>query len=283
MKDLNIVFLNYLCKEDIVNAIETLIADIKGSPYDIQITVADNSDNKDQIKEELMARFPEVVYVNSGGNVGFGKGNVVGYTQAEARYYFSINRDTLFPEGGNTIDRLIQYMDAYPDVGCIGPKLLNLDGSLQYSCYRYDRGSMLVKPLKQINWDKKFNLVKKYADRLIMKDFDHEQTIPVDWVLGAAMMVRREVIEDIGYFDDRYFMYLEDADWCRRMWKAGWPVYYVHDIIIMHRHERASAQTPGVLRALWKNKLARIHLDSWIKFLWKWKGKNKMSLYYKNN
>ena len=151
---------------------------------------------------------------------------------------------------------------------------MNMDGSLQYSCYRFDLQSIMIKPLKQINWDKKYKWIQKYADRLIMKDFDHNETRPVDWVLGAAMVVRKEVVDQLGWFDERYFMYLEDCDWCRTMWENGWPVYYVHDIVIMHMHARESAKVPGIIKALFKNKLARIHLASWGKYLLKWRGKH---------
>ncbi|MBI2436246.1 MAG: glycosyltransferase family 2 protein [Candidatus Magasanikbacteria bacterium] len=274
MVDINIVLLNYLCKDDITRAVESLVADTKDCPYQVQITVADNSENKDGMREALQ-KFSQVVYVDSTGNVGFGKGNVVGFKTAESRYYFALNRDTIIPENSKTIERIVAYMDAHPKIGCIGPKLLNMDDTLQYSCYRFDLPSILIKPLKQINFDKKYKWVKKHADKLEMKDFDHHETRPVDWVLGAAMIVRKEVVDEIGWFDDRYFMYLEDCDWCHRMWDAGWPVYYVHDIEIIHMHARESAKVPGLFKALFKNKLARIHAKSWIQYLWKWRGKHK--------
>jgi len=278
MKDLNIVLLNYECKNDIIQAVISLIKDLENCKYDVQLTVADNSENRDGLKNEIMSKFPSVKYVDSRGNVGFGRGNNNGFKATPARYYFALNRDTIIPENSRTIERLIAFMDAHPKIGCIGPKLVNLDGSLQYSCYRFDLASILIKPLKQINFDKKYQWVKKHTDKLIMKDFDHNETRPVDWVLGAALLVRQEVVDEIGWFDDRYFMYLEDCDWCRRMWDRGWPVYYIHDIIIKHAYARESAKVPGVFKALFKNKLARIHLNSWLKFLWKWKGSNK---YYK--
>jgi len=272
MKDINIVFLNYLMKDDILRAVDSVLADLKNCPYSVQVTVADNSENRDGIKDDLATKFSAVKYLNCGGNVGFGKGNTAGFKATPARYYFALNRDTIIPENSRTIERLIKFMDEHPKIGCIGPKLLNLDGSLQYSCYRFDFASLLIKPLKQINFDQKYNWVRKHSDKLLMKDFDHNETRPVDWVLGAAMVVRQEVVNEIGWFDERYFMYLEDCDWCRRMWEAHWPVYYVHDIVIKHMHARESAKVPGIFKALFKNKLARIHLDSWVKYLWKWKG-----------
>ncbi len=276
MKDINIVFLNFLMKDDIIRAADSVFKDIIGCPYDVQVTVADNSQNKDKIKEALLEKFGDKVkYIDCGGNIGFGAGNNIGFKATPARYYFAINRDTVVPENTKVVERIIKFMDEHPKIGCIGPKLLNMDGTLQYSCYRFDLPSILIKPLKQINFDKKYAWVKKHADKLEMKDFDHNETRPVDWVLGAAMVVRQEVADKVGWFDERYFMYLEDADWCRRMWEANWPVYYVHDIVIMHVHARASALVPGVFNALFKNKLARIHFLSWLKFIWKWKGNNK--------
>jgi GT2 family glycosyltransferase len=277
VKDINIVFVNYFTKDDILDAIASVLKDIDHADhfYLVQITVVDNSENKDNIKEDLAVKFPTVKYINCGENVGFGKGNTIGFKATPARYYFALNRDTIIPENSRVIERIIRFMDEHPKIGCIGPKLLNTDGTLQYSCYRFDWQSILIKPLKQINLDKKYKWVKKYSDRLLMKDFDHNSTMPVDWVLGAAMVVRQEVIDQTGSFDERYFMYLEDSDWCRTMWNHGWPVYYVHDIIITHKYTRESAKIPGVIRALIKNKLARVHLKSWLLYLWKWRSNFK--------
>ena len=109
----------------------------------------------------------------------------------------------------------------------------------------------------------------------MMRDFDHNETRPVDWVMGSAMFARKEAVESAGFFDDRYFMYLEDCDWCHKLWEAGWPVYYVHDIIIHHKHMRDSARVQGAVKALIKNKLARTHLLSWLKYMWKWRSNHK--------
>lgn len=271
MKDINIVFVNYHRKNDILAAVDSLLSDIKGSTCNVAITVVDNSNNEDGIKEVLPEK---VLYMNPGANLGFGKANNLGFQYTPARYYFALNVDTLIPKNSNTIERCLSYMDANPDVGAMGPRLEFMDGTTQDSCYRFDAASIGVKPLKQLNLDRKYKWVKKHTDKLLMKDFDHKSTRPVDWVLGAAIIVRQEVVDDIGWFDDRFFMYLEDTDWCRRMWDKHWSVYYVHDIVIKHHHTRGSAQVPGI-RAIFKNKLARIHLRSWLQYMWKWRGKSK--------
>ena len=275
MHDLNITFVNYHTRADLLQALASVFADLAGCPYAVQPVVVYNSGNADGARETLAARFPAVRYLAAGSNVGFGRGNTLGFQAERARYYFALNPDTIIAPGRQTIERIIRFMDAHPKIGCIGPKLVNTAGAAQESCYRFDRGAIISKPLRQVRLDKKYRRIKKHVDRLQMRDFAHDETRPVDWILGAAMVVRQEVVDKIGWFDQRYFMYMEDCDWCRTMWEAGWPVYYVHDIVIQHRHARESAKVPGIFPALWKNRLAREHLKSWLKYLWKWRGKHR--------
>ena len=108
-----------------------------------------------------------------------------------------------------------------------------------------------------------------------MKDFHHNETRPVDWIMGSAMFVKDKAIEHVGVFDERFWMYYEDSDWCRRMWEAGWPVYYVSTITLEHVHGRGSAKVPGIAKALLTNQLARVHVSSWLKYMWKWRGNHR--------
>ena len=102
-----------------------------------------------------------------------------------------------------------------------------------------------------------------------MKDFDHKRTVPVDWVIGSFMLTKKETVEKIGFFDDRFFMYFEDCDWCRRIWEGGWKVYYVHDIMAKHSHHRDSAEV-SLFKSLLNNPIVRIHLRSWWRYFRKW-------------
>ena len=275
MHDINITLVNYQAKDDLLEAVASVMNDVVASPYSARVTVVDNSNNRDGLKESLAESHPAVVYADPAENIGFGRGTTFGFQQAPARYYFALNPDTRLLPGSKTIRKLIEFMDAHPRVGCIGPKLVYMDDTPQASCYRFQVSAIAAKPFKHIDLDKRYRRVRKYTDRLLMTDFDRNRTRPVDWVLGAAMVVRKEVTDAIGWFDPRYFMYMEDCDWCRTMWERGWPVYYVHDIVIQHRYARDSAKVPGVVPALWQNPLARAHLKSWLQYMWKWRGKNK--------
>ena len=281
MKDVNIIIVNYKMKDDIEKCLVSLFAGIKASGLDVQVTVVDNASGdgvEGMLKEKYVGangRSP-VQFIMNQKNIGFGKAQNVGMQSCTAKYYFALNPDTEFLPGTGIIKKLFDFMEEHPKIGIIGPKIVYPDGSLQSSCYRFPSFWQPIfsrTKLGQRKWGKKIN------EHFLMKDFNHNKTQPVDWIMGSAMFIRNEAIKQVGMFDDRYWMYAEDSDWCRRMWDAGWPVYYVHDIVIQHAHGRGSAKIPGVFKALIKNKLARVHLLSWLKYMWKWRGTGK---YYKS-
>lgn len=268
MIDIVVTIVNYKMAEEIRRLLESLKKDMAGTNLKTQITVVDNTPG-DGAWLMLKNNFPEVKYLAQDYNLGFGAGQNVALKHLEAKYYFILNPDTIFPAGEYVLQRLLEFMEAHPKIGLIAPKLLNKDGTLQYSCYRfpdffiplYRRSNLGLRPGN-----------KKKVDHYLMKDFDHNSTRPVDWLMGSAMFVRGEALKRIGLFDERYFMYFEDCDLCRRFWETHWPVYYVHDIKIIHRHGKGSAQVPGFWRSIWQNRLTRVHIISWFKYMWKWRG-----------
>lgn len=276
MKDISIIIVNYHMKARIQTCLASLHTEIANTTRSVHIVIIDNSQNADGIQEWLTQTYPTVHYINPHQNVGFGKATNIGIASCDASYYFVLNPDTECLKEQKTLERLYAFMEKEKKVGMVGPKIVYPDGSLQYSCYRFPT---LFQPFYSRTSLGKKGKGKKIADHFLMKEFDHEKTIPVDWIMGSAMFVRKQAIDDVGVFDDRYFMYAEDADWCRRMWEAHWPVYYVHDIVLSHIHGRGSAKIPGVFNALLKNKLARIHLMSWFKYMWKWRHTTKHYTY----
>jgi N-acetylglucosaminyl-diphospho-decaprenol L-rhamnosyltransferase len=270
MKDMCIVFVNYHHCNDIDRALDSITRDRKDD-YAVEIVVVDNSLGVDGMVDLLASKYPHVKYILPEKNIGFAGGNNLGFSSVSARYYFCLNGDTEFIVGTNTIGRLIEFMDSHDKIGMVAPKLVGMGGERQNSCYRFDFRSILVKPLKQAQTLKNIKFLEKTIGKLQMSDFDQNKTQPIDWALGAALVVRREAVDEVGYMDERYFLYLEDCDWCRSMWESGWAVYFVHDIVVKHRYERASSKISGVVRPLLQNNHARLHLVSWFKYLWKWR------------
>lgn len=267
MLDINTVIVNWKMKEDIDKCLRSFFDDAEKSQLEVVVHVVDNSQNQDGIKELLQEKYPQVKYIDPGGNVGFGKAQNMGLTSQEANFYLALNPDCEFPEGEKVLERMLDFFRKNSEVGMAAPKLLNSDGSLQYSCYRFP--AFWDQIGRRLGWDKKSKFFRKRVDHYLMRDFDHERTVPVDWIMGSFMLAKKEVVDSIGFFDDRFFMYFEDCDWCRRVWRAGWKVYYIHDIQVQHGHRRGSAEKRA-WRSIITNPVTRIHIKSWMKYFWKW-------------
>lgn len=246
--------------------IRHLLTGIQGADLGVpfEYFLVDN-DSKDNTPSMVRESFPWVNVIESGSNKGYGAGNNLALNQAKGEYILLCNPDLIvFPK---EIESWIEWMDRRPDVAISGPRLLNPDGTDQESCYRFP--SLLTPilrrtPLGTIGW------FRRLHDRHIMKDMDRRLEQDVDWVLGAAMLIRKSALEKIGGFDERFFMYYEEADICRRAWLNGFRVSYFPEARFMHYHRRESRiQHPW---EVFTNKLTRIHITSAMKFFAKYFG-----------
>lgn len=270
MFDICVTIVNTNEKKEIEQALTTLMADSKELNLKIAVVIVDNA-SLEPIAD-LAGKFSDLIIVKQERNEGFGKSHNRAFVAAPAKYYFVLNPDTEFAAGQNFLRKLYDFMETHPRVGMAGPKIVYPDGSLQYSCWRFP--TFLQPIFSRTKWGQK-GRGKAVADHYLMKDFDHDQTMPVDCIMGSAMFVRKSALDEVGGFDDRFWMYFEDMDWCWRMWEKGWAVYYVHGVHLRHVHGRASAKVPGVIMALIKNRYARTHFISWLKYFWKWRGNHK--------
>lgn len=267
MHDINIVIINFKMKDDIDKCLASLFNDIKDSGLTVAVRVIDNSSNSDGIEQMLEQKYPSVKYYNPGINLGFGKAHNLGFGKARARFYLALNPDIIFISGERTLERMVKFLDDNPKAGLVGPKLLNLDGTIQNSCYRFP--ALFDQIIRRLNLDNKFFWRGKRVNYYLMKDFDHNRTVKVDWLMGAFILAKKELADEIGFFDDRYFMYFEDCDWSRRAWRAGWQVFYFAGIAVRHGHRRETAKASPWI-ALLNNRIARIHFQSWLKYFAKW-------------
>ncbi len=266
MVDVGIVILNFKMRNLVEVCLKTLFEDVGASGLTVAVVVTDNK-SEDGLVEWIHENYPQVQTVVTDGNVGFARGVNPGLRMLEARYYFVLNPDTQFIEP-NTIRRLYDWMETHPRVGVSGPRLLNGDGSLQFSCHRFP--TLTVQLIRRSPLSK-YRFFKKRIDHFLLRDSDCTKDRPVDWIQGSAMFIRHEALRDVGYLDERFWMYFEDADWCRRFWNAGWMIYFLPHIALLHFHGRGSAKVPGMIKPLFKNKLAREHLKSWARYFWKWR------------
>lgn len=270
MVDVCVTIVNTNELEEIEKSLNSLYADSRDPNLSFSVAIVDNGSNENV--DGLKNRFANLEVIKQGKNMGFGYSHNRVFEKIPARYYFILNPDTEFPAGQNFLAKFVKFMDNNPKIGIAGPKIFYPDGTLQYSCYRFPS---FFQPFFSRTSFGRTKIGRKATDRYLMKDFDHNSTRPIDWVMGSAMFFRREVYLKLGGFDQRYFMYAEDSDLCRRIWEAGWAVYYVHDIHLKHTHGRASAKVPNPLIAVLKNKFTRVHIVSWLKYFLKWRGNRR--------
>jgi len=250
---LTICIVNWNTREDLRRCLDSLV-DGAGA-LEIETIVVDNA-SIDGSPEMVERDFPQVRLIRNAGNTGFAHANNQAIRASSGDYLLLLNSDTIVAP--DALAALIAGMEADPRTGIGGPKLLNADGSLQYSCRRFPTFTAGI--FRNTAFGQLFSRNKKVSDYL-MTDFDHASRLAVDWVSGAALCIRRATLEQIGLLDERYFMYCEDVDWCYTAGLAGWKVVYFPDAVITHIIGRSSD--------LAVEKMVRAHHHSMRLFYWK--------------
>lgn len=271
--DLSIIIVNYKSKGFTLNCIKSIKeSDLSNIRH--EIIVVDNG-SQDAIGEILRWQYPEVSFIQNEINLGMGAGNNVGIRRAKGDYILVMNPDTIAFK--DTFQILYKYLEQHKDVGIVGPQQLNPDSTIQDSCYRWYG---FFTPAYRRTPLGKLKFAQKDINRFLMRDFDHQAEREVDWLLGSFLMMRAEALKKINGFDERYFLYFEDTDLCRSIWKHNLKVVYLPAAKVIHNHSRHSAQA-----AWWKfifNAMARHHIISWLKYLWKWRGSKSNFIKNKN-
>ena len=201
----------------------------------MELIVVDSA-SSDGTVDMIASDFPWVRILPQAENVGFPRGNNIGMSAARGRYIFLLNPDTIVLN--DSLQRMMSFMDARADAGVVGPRLRYPDGLVQSSRRRFPT---VLTAFFESTW------LEPWAPATILRsyhaqDLPEDKTVNVDWVMGAAMMVRREVIDQVGMMDEAYFMYSEELDWCRRIKCAGWHVIYYPEAEIIHYEGKSSEQ-----------------------------------------
>ncbi len=200
--------------------------------------------------------FPNVRYLPFKENIGYTKGVNNGLKVAKGDFLFIINSDIIPLE--SSLDKMCAYMKAHPEIGLLGPQLLNFDGSRQQSCFRFYTPFTIVYRRTFLG---KFPFVKKITDRFLMRDKDLTQTLNVDWLMGSALMVSRKAMERVGYMDERLYLYFSDVDWPRRFWENGYTVVFYPEAQMYHYHRRESRGALDAFDAIFNRRTQQHIID----------------------
>jgi hypothetical protein len=201
-----------------------------------EIIYVDNCSSDDSLVY-VRANYPETKIIENVKPLGFGENNNNGVNLSTGKYVAIINPDIeVCP---NSISILIDYLKSHPEVGIVAPKLLNPDGTIQYSARGFINIKRLAARCLTLGKDRSDNSV---VNDYLCKNIDLNLTQPVDWLMGAALFLRRDRYMNLKGFDTDYFLYMEDEDLCYRSWKAGYSVMYNPEAEMVHNHQRASSR-----------------------------------------
>ncbi|MFM9328681.1 glycosyltransferase family 2 protein [Paenibacillus mesotrionivorans] len=247
--DISIIIVNYRTLRLTMDAIKSVFQSVTERKYEV-ILIDNNS--SDGIIEIATNNYPQILTIENQNNVGFAKANNQGISIASGRYILLLNSDTVICQ--DTIEFMVSIMDAHPTVGASGCKVVLPNGELDKACRRgFPTPSASF--YYAFGFSKLFPNVPRF-NQYQLGYLDPDESYPVDCLVGAFMMVRREVIDQVGGLDEEFFMYGEDIDWCYRIKQAGWEIYYYPKTSITHYKGASSRRKPFKIvyefhRAMW--------------------------------
>ena len=237
MIDISIIIVSFNTKKFTSEAINSVIKHTNGITYEIIVVDNASSDGSKELLESYAKRNKNIIYIQADENLGFGKANNLGIEKSKGKYILLLNSDTEFKK--NIIPEMINYMDSHPKIGVSTCSLLNTDNTLQGTGGGFPtlgRVFAWMFFVEDIPLIEKFfipfhpiHTMSFYKGGSIFKE-----KRKMDWITGAFMLIKRKVIEDVGVFDEDYFMYVEETELCYRIIKSGWEVWYLPEWSIIH-------------------------------------------------
>jgi len=235
--DLSVIIVNYNTCELTVQALHSVYR--SDTSFAFEVILVDNHSSDGSV-DTIRKQFPELTLIANDDNVGFAKANNQGIRLARGRYVLLLNSDTVIKP--NTLETMLRFMDANPGVGSSGCKIVLPDGSLDKACKR-GFPTPLASFYYAFGFSRLFPKVPHF-NQYQLGYLDENEQYPVDCLVGAFMLVRKEAIDQVGGLDESFFMYGEDVDWCYRIKQAGWGIHYYPYTTIVHYKGASSRRKP---------------------------------------
>jgi len=233
LTDLSVSIVNTNSRELLLECLETLPRDAA------EIVVLDNA-SEDGSADAVRERFPDVRVIAQEFRAGFGANHNTVIRATEGRYVYVLNEDTTSDDWA--FDRIVGYLDANPRVAALGPRLVYPNGRLQDSAWRFP--TPLVSALGLLT-----------VGKVGVTQSGGERPHPVDWVTGAALVLRREALDEVGLFDEEFFLYSEEVDLQFRLRQPGWEVHYFPEATVLHHESQFSADIPERrINEMWRSR-----------------------------
>ncbi len=224
---IDIVIVNYKSTDYLLKCLKSIYNSIRNIP--VRVFVYDN-DSKNGV-DRITIAFPNVNLTKNDSNIGFSRGVNKCIKQGTAPYVLILNPDTVIKDG--FFESTLQYIENNPDIGIVGPKILNTDGSLQGSARAFPKPWMAIFGRNSLltKWFPNNRISRK---SILSTGSDGIAPMFADWLSGACMLIRRTAVDEVGLLDEQFFMYWEDVDLCKRMWDNGWKIAYFPKASIVH-------------------------------------------------
>jgi N-acetylglucosaminyl-diphospho-decaprenol L-rhamnosyltransferase len=221
--DLSVLIVNWNTRDLLLQCLQSIYATVLDITF--EVIVVDNA-SSDGSAQAVKKSFPQAHWIQNPTNLGFASANNQAISISGGRYIVLLNSDTQVRHG--VFARAVAFMDCHPEAGIVGGILLNPDGSFQAS---YNDDPTLFSELLLCAGVARWLRGKYYPSH---SPRESQEAHPVDWVGGACLLARRDVIDQVGLLDPTYFLYSEELDWCSRFRRAGWKVYFLPDLQVIH-------------------------------------------------
>ncbi|PIP27972.1 MAG: hypothetical protein COX29_03675 [Candidatus Moranbacteria bacterium CG23_combo_of_CG06-09_8_20_14_all_35_22] len=262
--ELSIIITSYKNPQLLKVCLDSIRENYSGADYEIIVADSETEENTEMMMRE---EYSEIIFIPAKENIGFSGTVNAGYKKVKGDFVLILNGDTIIKK--DSIEKLLNYLKNNPKVGIVGPRLIGFNEKSQDSCFRYYTPLTI---LYRRTFLGKLGFAKKHSDNFLMRDYDHKETKEVDWIQGSVMMTKKEIMDKVGPMDEKFKLYFEDVDWCRRFWEKDYKVIYFPDAQIYHYHGRGSVGK-NVIQALLFNRLAWLHIKSAMRYFWKYWGK----------
>ncbi len=226
MINLSIIIVNWNAEKFLKNCLKSIYE--KVSDANFEIFVVDNA-SRDNSAEVTRCKFPRVKLIKNKENVGFAKANNQAIRQAKGKYLLLLNPDTIVLN--KSIEKMVDFAKRHDDIGILGPKIIRDDGSIQPSCWKFHS-------IFNVFWESAF--ANKLPGGYFYRSFHYDELKEVDVVSGACLLIRKQVIENVGPMDEDYFIYSEETDWCFEAKQDGWKVIFFPEAKIIHKGGQSS-------------------------------------------
>ncbi|WP_320682297.1 glycosyltransferase family 2 protein [Prochlorococcus sp. MIT 1314] len=288
MLEIDLIYINFFSFKDTLKSINSLKVLLLKEKVNINIFIRDNSfcytsiDEINNFQKEvnnLSSQYFNIKYIPSKKNDGFASACNFAASQSFSEILLFINCDTDFSntKKEDLFNHLKYIKNKKYNVAISAPKIYSEDGFIHNSYFSFAPASILFKPISHLKKIGKvyrliFNnkYIKNYKS-VIYQSPSKDEPVLVDWLSGCCLFVSREFFESIGGFDERYFLYFEDVDLCRQARESKKNVLYDPKLSVIHKGRFQSSQTNGILKSIFFNKTARLHIISWILYIYKWR------------